>query len=137
MGNLNNSGSRQVSVIPALGILATAFLASMSVSSFFFIQPGDANANVGKCSSHALVSDSLEAENIVDITITLEKTCPLNDAFIYGITSDDVAHQIASATPVVSEKGYLVKLELELEENLYSHYIVSIQDAFSARLDAK
>jgi hypothetical protein len=137
MGNLNSSSSQQVSVMPALGILATAFLASMSVSSFFFIQPGDANANVGKCSSHAVVSDSIESENAVDIVITLDKTCPSNDALVYGVTSDGVAHQILEGTPVSSAEGYTVSLKLELDEELYSHYIVSIEDAFSARLESK
>lgn len=130
-------GSKQVGLAPAFGILATAFLASMSVSSFFFIQPGDANANVGQCVSQAVISDSQENESEIIIDITLGANCPENIAFIYGVSGDNVSHEILTASPIKTEEGYRVSLSLILEKNLYTHYLISIEDAFSAKIETK
>lgn len=133
---MDKKSSQQINIGSAVGVLATAFLASMSVSSFFFIQPGDANAsNSDKCASQGIVRDSA-TDGSIEVEIKLSEQCPDNDAYVYGIGIDGVAYEILNS-PVLPNGDYSnsVTLEFKLEDS-FTHYIVSIEGAFSARIEA-
>lgn len=127
---------KQVSIIPAFSILATAFLASMSVSSFFFIQPGGANASVDRCVSQGIVTDSDIAESAIKIEIKLSEGCPTNNALIKGFGVDGILYELKETELVETSEGYSAFLELSIDSTSYEYYIVTIDGAFSAKIES-
>ena len=131
--------TKQVSLIPAFGILATAFLASMSVSSFFFIQPGDAQASSKEqCVSQGVIKDG-ESANVVELTVTLSETCSTADGVLLGVDANGVLY-VLSRTPQVksNSEGTKNEVKVEIELNpLYDYYAFKIDSAFSVKIESK
>ena len=131
--------TKQVSLIPAFGILATAFLASMSVSSFFFIQPGDAQASsTEQCVSQGVIKD-VQSANVVELTVTLSETCSTADGILSGVDANGISYVLSETPQTVSiSEGSEneVKVEIELDP-LYVYYTFEIDSAFSAKIESK
>jgi hypothetical protein len=131
--------TKQVSLIPAFGILATAFLASMSVSSFFFIQPGDAQASsTEQCVSQGVITDG-RSENVVELTVTLSESCSKSEGILSGVDANGIAYVLSESEQTLSESDSSqreVKVEIELN-SLYEYYTFEIESAFSAKIESK
>lgn len=130
---------QQVAPVKAIGILATAFLASLSASSFFFIQPGSgANADSVSCSTQGTVRDTIQ-QDIVSLTVEISKGCPESNGILYGVDSNGIAYKIEEVAQITNESnelGRTVYLEVSLISD-YSYYTFEIEKAFSAKITSK
>jgi hypothetical protein len=129
---------KQVAPIKAISILATAFLASLSASSFFFIQPGSgANADSVSCSTQGVVSDV--NDTTIKLRVNLSDGCPLSNGILYGVDGNGIAYKLAEvvqsdSTTEVNGKETVVEITLTDD---YSYYTFEIEKAFSAKIESK
>lgn len=120
----------------AFGILATAFLASMAVSSFFFIKPGDAMANAEICQTQGILSDG-SAESEVVLTVSLSPSCvEAPEGILRGIDSRGISHLIGETEISSSDSGYTTQTSIMLDLG-YSYYTFEVGDYFYAEVASK
>lgn len=120
----------------AIGILIAAFLTSIILASFFYLQPGSAQAAATdeECITHGIVEDVDPAHGRVRITIEASAGCPRNALYVYAMSEDGSGTVIDSATPDIHKDGtYTATIEFNVSK--ISHgYLVRIEDAFSASI---
>lgn len=121
----------------AVGILAASFLTSMIVASFFYIQPGGAQAYIDEtinCSSHGVVEDSPKGNNNVIVTVETTAGCPANPLIVTELSEEGYENVILTILPDIEKDGTRVaKAEFNVSKYVKS-YLVTIDGAFSASL---
>lgn len=125
---------------PAIGqafsILATAFLASMAVSSFFFVKPGDAMASGSTCQSQGVLSDGASESQVI-LTVSLSKGC-LNapEGVLRGVDERGISHLVEKSVIAESDEGYISVAEFSLNSE-FEYYTFEIGKYFYAEVAAK
>jgi len=123
--------------LKALGVLVASFLASIVVASFFYIQPGSAQAsaeNAETCSSEAQVKDLASKSNTVQITITTSPSCPTNQLNISVLSGDGYKTFLFDSSPTVNSDGTKT-YQTDVEISPYAEaYYVEIENAFRASI---
>lgn len=120
----------------AFGILATAFLASMAVSSFFFIKPGDARADNSICQSQGILTNGIDESTIL-LTVNLSKGCydtPMG--ILRGVDERGIAHFIAQTETYSIDNGYETKSEIDLNLG-FKYYTFEIGNYFYAEVSSR
>jgi hypothetical protein len=130
---------RQVAPVKAIGILTTAFLASLSASSFFFIQPDNgANADSATCITQGVVQDT-EEETIISLTVNLSKGCSTENGILYGVDENEIAYKLeevpqSSKASEKYDREAVVMMDLT---NDYTYYTFEIDKAFSVKIESR
>lgn len=118
----------------AVGILIAAFLTSIIVASFFYLQPGQAQASDEPCTTHGIVEDINAAEGLLRVTVEASPGCPRNDIFLYAVSEDGITTVLDSNEPTINKDGsYTAQIEFALSKYV-DGYVVQIEDAFSASI---
>jgi hypothetical protein len=120
----------------AFGILATAFLASMAVSSFFFIKPGDAMANAEICQTQGVLTDGAKEAEVV-LTVSLSPSCiDAADGILRGIDSRGISHLIGETSINRVDSGYITETTIKLDAG-FEYYTFEVGNYFYAEIAAK
>ncbi len=125
--------SSKPAVGQALGVLATAFLASMAVSSFFFVKPGDAMADSGICQTQGILTDGSK-DNEVVLTVSLNNNCNnIPEGVLRGIDEVGIAHLIEKTEIVKTADGYETISVLDLDLG-FTSYTFEVGTYFNAQI---
>lgn len=118
----------------AVGILIAAFLTSIIVASFFYLQPGQAQASSELCETHGIVEDLDPSTKLIRITVEASPSCPRNGIFLYAVSEGGIPTVLDSDVPTIHRDGsYTAQIEFNIH-NYVDSYIVQIEDAFSASI---
>lgn len=120
----------------AFGILATAFLASMAVSSFFFIKPGDAMADSAICQSQGVLTDGAKESTVV-LTVNLSEGCiEAPEGVLRGVDDRGISHLIEQTNINQIDEGYQTIGEIDLDLG-FTYYTFEIGNYFYAEIAAR
>jgi hypothetical protein len=121
--------------IKAIGVLVAAFLASIVVASFFYLQPGQAEASVSSapCTSKAVVEDVSNRDNAVRITIDTTANCPANNLVVSTLSSENYKTVIRELGPSEVSDGHRYEFTLEIYDYVDA-YNIKIPGAFAGSI---
>lgn len=122
--------------LKAIGVLVAAFLASIVVASFLYIQPGSAEASseLEPCSSTAVVEDVPNRDGTVKINIEITSGCKPENLIVSTLSQEGfttVIREIGATS--LGSNGYKYELTLEIYDYVEA-YRLEIPGAFSGSI---